>query len=542
MSRLPQRPRRHVIEEESRRHVREILPPEWIVEDTRNDYGIDLGVEIVKNESVTGATFRMQLKGTDSLSIRRGGYISHRCKTSALVYYLERPELVVYVVYDAKNRKSYWIWIQDYIRQSLKPGWRKQTKATVKIPVDQILDAKAINEIARRVLHHHNRTKWLAAIETAQDSYFRYELETTETGIAINIWPRYPDALQDRPVQVSGTFQFNLNDPEGKAVYESLDRHFKTGEPVEIDDRFFEGFDMPEAFSGLLGHEDGYRTTKISIGPGGSDRQLTLKIVGLDKNGNVLTEVPHIDLREIQTGTEEITLENVEQAIPLKIRLRINYREQTVTISMRMNFVGMGVSVARDYLAIQRALTKSKSIVLTDLSTGFSNRGNIPDGLVSEPNEGFVELVHTLAFIQEKTRRAIRLPDSVSRVEGQFAMEVADILETGRLQQRVTGWSFGLSKQVAQRFADVWANNPGAVRFDLPDYEVDVLGHKLSLGPCAAVLPNAKPTDETKERLLGLESLSDDAVVPIELEVGDAGVYWLFHQWLPKELASEESN
>jgi len=88
--RLPKRPREHVLESESERFARRILPPEWIAEKRAHDYGIDLQVEIVQNESVTGARFCVQLKGTDGLKVRKKAYIAHPCATSALFYYLQR--------------------------------------------------------------------------------------------------------------------------------------------------------------------------------------------------------------------------------------------------------------------------------------------------------------------------------------------------------------------------------------------------------------------------------------------------------------------
>lgn len=67
MSNLPQRPREHVLETESRKFVENILPSEWIVTHPIADYGIDLHVEIVENTYVTGAHFSMQLKSTDKI-------------------------------------------------------------------------------------------------------------------------------------------------------------------------------------------------------------------------------------------------------------------------------------------------------------------------------------------------------------------------------------------------------------------------------------------------------------------------------------------
>src|SRR5262245_13461857 len=133
MKDLPLRPRQHVLENETLNFVKQILPTEWIVSDGGKDYGIDLVVEIVENEQVTGAHFLMQLKGTDEINIQKDEYIVHSCKVSTLKYFLERPEPVIYLVYDAKDKVGYWIWIQDFIRNTLSANWKTKENVTIKI-------------------------------------------------------------------------------------------------------------------------------------------------------------------------------------------------------------------------------------------------------------------------------------------------------------------------------------------------------------------------------------------------------------------------
>ena len=129
MTRLPQRTRQHVLDEEARRFVKSILPSAWITRDDPPDYGVDLSVELVKETEVKGVFF-MQLKGTDHLKVTKDGkYAVHNCrKVSRLLYLLERLEPAIYLVYDVPNNQGYWIWAQDYLQQKTAPGW-KQRKA-----------------------------------------------------------------------------------------------------------------------------------------------------------------------------------------------------------------------------------------------------------------------------------------------------------------------------------------------------------------------------------------------------------------------------
>lgn len=61
------RTREHVLETESERELRNVLPADWVIRDlTKGDYGIDGEVEVFEDGNPTGLTFRVQLKGTDS--------------------------------------------------------------------------------------------------------------------------------------------------------------------------------------------------------------------------------------------------------------------------------------------------------------------------------------------------------------------------------------------------------------------------------------------------------------------------------------------
>ena len=149
---MPKRTRPHVLEELSIQHVKGILPAEWIRATVHVDYGVDMQVELVAGDEVTGLGFSIQLKGTDQLQIS-GDYILHRCKVSTAKYFLRRPEPVMYVVYDAQGRHAYWLWVKPYLEglNESRPGWREQETIGIRIPRLNVLSLASVEEIARYV-------------------------------------------------------------------------------------------------------------------------------------------------------------------------------------------------------------------------------------------------------------------------------------------------------------------------------------------------------------------------------------------------------
>jgi tetratricopeptide (TPR) repeat protein len=150
--RLPKRSRAHVLETLSIQRVQSILPAEWICTSIHADYGLDMRVEIVSGEQVTGLEFSIQLKATDHLKTS-GDDVLHRCKVSTAQYFLRRPEPVMYVLYDAQGDIAYWLWVQPYLRELDKNRrcWRDQQTTRIRIPRSSQLTRQSIPIIADAV-------------------------------------------------------------------------------------------------------------------------------------------------------------------------------------------------------------------------------------------------------------------------------------------------------------------------------------------------------------------------------------------------------
>jgi len=145
--RLPKRTRAHDLEALSRQYVERIFSPPWICRPVPADYGLDMRVEIVTDRQVSGREFSVQIKGTDQLKTS-GTDVIHRCKVSTARYFLQRPELVMYVVYDANEETAYWVWVQHYLLDRVRSGWLGQQTVQIRIPLAKRLTPESLLAIA----------------------------------------------------------------------------------------------------------------------------------------------------------------------------------------------------------------------------------------------------------------------------------------------------------------------------------------------------------------------------------------------------------
>jgi hypothetical protein len=145
------RTREHIIADLSVNHVeRLVLRCGWTVERTRHDYGIDLNMVTYNSHGeVENDYVSFQLKATEFLKVNADGkLISIRLDWRDLLFWLNERQPVILIVYDAREDKAFWLYIQEYCRRQ---KWTKRSGATITIhiPVGNILDETAIRQFAR---------------------------------------------------------------------------------------------------------------------------------------------------------------------------------------------------------------------------------------------------------------------------------------------------------------------------------------------------------------------------------------------------------
>lgn len=545
MSSLPKRTREHVLEAKSLQFVKSVLPLEWIVRDGKPDYGIDLFVEIVQEGSPTGASFLMQIKATEKANeSKRGQCISHRCKTTTLAYFLERPEPIIYVLYDAKVNRAYYLWIQTYIAKGLKRGWRQRQKVTIRIPINQEFDAGAMREIFEHVQARHDRAKWLSATQTVNNPFYEYRFQSADRSFGFSVHPRYPGAVEEQPVALSGTFRFDKSD-EGRTAMKALEQALKTGSSAEIDSRFFEGFSLPEAFSDVFTHLgiEEVKLDKISIGSARSDRQLVANLQALNEAGEVIYEFSNLVFRQVQVGTEETTWSNREQGTMPEITLRLNLKRGAGWFSMKMDPHRVNAVQVLRFLEAQKAFAQSACLRLHNPETAISLDLRSQTGSMAAPDESFLSIARELAFIQERTGQVISWPEGFAVPHVQLISSIASALRTGRSSENRSHLTVLTDRAAASSLYVAFKENERLqLRLDTSRI-VNLWGTVISLGPVVVVLPSVAPTSTTVALLRGLKDDSNEAdsspspeePIAIEVEVGEPGILIYYLDWLPAD-------
>ncbi|MBO0949767.1 DUF4365 domain-containing protein [Fibrella forsythiae] len=111
------RTREHIIADISENHFeRFALLKGFSTESTASDYGYDIIMSTYdKNGEIENGFILVQLKATDSINlINNQTAISFPVDKRDLTLWLKEFYPVILVVYDAQNKKGYWLYVQAY--------------------------------------------------------------------------------------------------------------------------------------------------------------------------------------------------------------------------------------------------------------------------------------------------------------------------------------------------------------------------------------------------------------------------------------------
>lgn len=148
---LPERKRRtreHVIADRGINFVeRQALFADYSVTQILHDYGLDLVLSTFDDDGeLESGGILIQVKATDHLTtVQAGRFVSVRIERADLRAWLTEPMPVILIVYDAQNDQAYWLYVQaEFTGVRLFRETPGRGKATVRIPVDHVLDPNAI--------------------------------------------------------------------------------------------------------------------------------------------------------------------------------------------------------------------------------------------------------------------------------------------------------------------------------------------------------------------------------------------------------------
>lgn len=498
----PQSTDTHLYDRRALQYLKAVLPEHWKYvsvedEDSQIEYGQDHIVQLTdKDNQIDGAEFRVQNKGTQRKITGRG--ISIPIAVSTLNYLRDLPLPVLLHFYHIPTKTGYWAWLDDLFSQGNPAEWQNRNKVSICIPITNVLNAQAVEQIRQRVLSLCRLQALVkhAQSQTLNDPHYNWDLRFSGNGIVITQEPKHSDAppikldlnisselraLLIEAWETGVTIRLNgLLPIQGlpdwvKQIFEGQELEFFRNPPNRViynQFRFYTNIEDIDPF---------YDTGAIEM----HFKQLGSKVSqveGLGPDGTTVFGVI-VDIRNEQQIGDLHKIGGGVYIVP----------EQSVRDAARLD----------ECYSFIECLLNAKKILLQNPLTDFA----IPLRLnadIEAPDERnrTKRLVRALATIQRRLGIVIPVPETLDEIQLRNAEFVALVLQTGRSPYLLLSKNqsspqpndlhllikIETDDDVQQILTDISTQNEYHTLSGVPEFQVELLGHQIKLGPTQHVM------------------------------------------------------
>lgn len=149
----PRRTREHIIASQSHNYIEKFFIDRGHTVDRPTDYGTDVLVNTFdENGYAEAGDIRIQLKASDNFRFSsNGALIRFQIESKHYRLWKKQPMPVFLILYDAKVKKAYWLYLQEFFGAGLGRRPKKgAAKMTVHVPVKNKFSARTVDYMRQR--------------------------------------------------------------------------------------------------------------------------------------------------------------------------------------------------------------------------------------------------------------------------------------------------------------------------------------------------------------------------------------------------------
>lgn len=347
------------------------------------------------------------------------------------------------------------------------------------------------------------------------DPHYRLDIAMNGDTTTVTVRTRYKGADRDRPIRVTGTFEFPDTEV-GRELAKRLEDAFDFGEPVEIPADYTGTFQV-DAPAGLGGEFAGAAVTLgAAVNPNVVSLDGRMQIFNPD--GRPLGTLP-IRFDEHRLGNAGGTMVGRDSTGSIELSVRLDVRSSRAVGTYHLQPASGLLPGA--LLPLLRFADRLRAPNLVQIRFDGHDLGppmELPDGGPSQ--EGLISLLEDLERVQIATLTPFPVPDEFE-VEDVNAIRVAAALLAGE-QVPLGDGDFAADLTITgPGMLVAWAENtePQAVAIPVPNYTVSICGVEVSLGR-AVIYMAAATIANAAEIAAASPNVGDHASVIIRPESG----------------------
>ena len=323
----------------------------------------------------------------------------------------------------------------DLVRSALRDVEGEILDAIGEYRAERDMLANGVPDVVARIEALHRRADEISP-------HYRVEVGRVDGRTEVNLHAKHPQAAEDAPVTITGTFKFP-DTAEGNDARQRFENAFAFGESVELSEQFLGPFDVtapPE-----LGLDETFQPSLVSLAavrqPIDPPLRAIMRVVnsaGLPVSGLEVTFATRY------AGHAGVVLHGRDITGFLAIRLQVDVVQRTSSLTLSIGNLEPAAPAA--LLPALRMLTSMKpgNMLRIDINVPHAEpliNSPVTEELVDGRLHEFVGLVEELAVIQDRTRTMFAVPDVLTH---------EDVAEIHRASQLLAGEHVPLGDGVVQ--------------------------------------------------------------------------------------------
>jgi hypothetical protein len=356
-----------------------------------------------------------------------------------------------------------------------------------------------------------------------------FQITVTKEGASITVLPETASSPRLN-LNLMPVFRDTSEGQQKKKEYEAF---LNSGEPVEFDQKSLESIRLPAFMAPFLPAD--LTSMQVKLGPTDAVRQM-LYALELKTSDGESFELPYLHFSTIRGGSQEVTISNEQQPIPLKISL-IAKKGRAGRFSYEAHLAGKGIHWLVKSMQFERILAKGPAVYLLDLESGLRDHfTTLKRGVIVPPDKKLLELAQRVERIQKLTKTAITVPDRVFfNVEDyNNILLVEHVLERGCYPADVNSCSMTFSKEELHKARSSLLEEPiNRLSFRQTCQYQKILDTLVPLGPIEVMCETVRMIDADREKVEAMVSgrSKEEEVTITLIPQGENKINVRFLQW-----------
>lgn len=228
--------------------------------------------------------------------------------------------------------------------------------------------------------------------------------------------------------------------------------------------------------------------------------------------------IENVMFNQVKSDGTTTVFQTSEEMLPWTFEV-ISIKDKSIRLSFWFDPTRAGFKDAWNFVQLKLAMKKNAMVIIEQIEKEEQIRLPVDPESIPEVHEAILEMVETLAFIEDRLAQRIPMSPDNSLYNFPLIMEFASFLKTGKIEKTPAPLTIGAKKKDVQALLERLKSGSLETRvFVVPQMNVALVGKQLTFGPVKVTMHKAVLEGDIKELESKLSGIQDDEIIEFTLK------------------------